>query len=149
MSLTLDLGPIGAFFDTTNASPGNSSSPLTLDVSSTAVGIFPDNASVDGSSSLTITFASFVVGQTFGFGVDTDFFSSPDATGLRGTDFAGATATAVFSDGSTRTGTYVRLIEQDVGAEVDIVTDPVPEPGTLLLIGSGLTGLALRRRRRQ
>jgi hypothetical protein len=32
-------------------------------------------------------------------------------------------------------------------ASTDLV-DPIPEPGTLLLIGTGLTGLAVRRRRR-
>ena len=54
-------------------------------------------------------------------------FSSPSAIHLMFEDFSGATSDAYFDN--------VRL-------------EAVPEPGTLLLIGSGLTGLALRRRRR-
>lgn len=37
-----------------------------------------------------------------------------------------------------------------MGLRVDVAgsADPVPEPGTLLLLGSGITGLAMRRRRK-
>lgn len=149
-SLVWDLSPIGGFFDTTNQSPGTSSSPLVQSNQSDNVGaIFPSNALQDGKSKLTINFApnSFAAGQKFIFGVDTDYFSCLDCIGINGNGFVGATVTAMFSNGDARFGTYVLSQKPGFGSEVNI-TAPVPEPETYALMGLGLIGLFASRRRK-
>ena len=149
VSLTWNLTPINAFFDTTSDAPGFSPSPLTLGPSSPVGATFPSNASVNGTSVLTITFADFDPGEVFRFGVDTDFFTNIDGFGLTGDQFVGATATAVFSDGNARTGTYVLTSEPGFGSRVDIsIPTSVPEPATLAIFGLGLAGLGFLRRRK-
>ncbi|GAD00724.1 PEP-CTERM sorting domain-containing protein [Agarivorans albus] len=148
-SITWDLSPIGAFFDSTDTSPGLSSSPLTLGASSSVGHIFPTNNALNGSSILTISFTDFDAGEFFTFGVDTDFLSDPDAVGLNGDQFFGATALAIFSDGSQRFGTYAPTNVAGFGSEVSIVgAVTVPEPASILMLGLALCGLGVSRKRK-
>jgi len=154
-SLTWDLTPIAGFFDTTNVAPGVSSSGLQQSGSSDDVGaIFPSNASQDGLSALTIFFTanSFASGEKFIFGVDTDFFSCIDCTGINGNGFVGATVSAHFSNGETRYGTYTLTNEAGFGSQVSITSvTAVPEPETyaMMLAGLGLMGAIARRRKQK
>ena len=151
VSILWDLAPINGFFDVTTANPGNSpSGPSVSGTTSAMSWSFPAPSVLDGSSLLQINFAGFDAGETFIFGVDTDLFSSIDAFGIEGTQFIGATATAVFSDGTATQGTYVASSQPGIGVEVDIVNvvpNPVPAPAALFLLGAGLIGMGVLRRR--
>jgi hypothetical protein len=143
VSLTWDLTPIGAFFDSTDTTPGLTSSPLSIGTSSPVGHVFPADTILNGLSELTISFSNFDSGEFFNFGVDTDFLSAPDTNGLNGIDFIGAIATASFSDGSQLTGVYEASGAIGFGSQVDITTkvSTVPVPAAVWLFGSGLIGL--------
>ena len=106
-SLKVDLTPVNAFFDSTNTSPGNSSSPFALSatdlngISASDITLVGGNAALNGQSSMTLTFAdnTFKAGDSFRFGVDIDLFSGIDFFGATPSQLVGSLFSFVFSDG--------------------------------------------------
>ena len=106
-SLLVDLSPAGAFFDSTNTSPGNSSSPFAISTAS-LVGITASditleggNSALNGSQTLRLLFAdnAFKSGDRFSFGVDIDLFSQIDDFGATPQELVSSLFTFEFSDG--------------------------------------------------
>ena len=106
-SLKVDLTPVNAFFDSTNISPGNSSSPFAISaadligLSASDITLEGGNAALNGQQSMTLTFAdnAFKAGDSFRFGVDIDLFSGIDNFGATPSELIGSLFSFVFSDG--------------------------------------------------
>jgi hypothetical protein len=113
------------FLNQQNGVPGTLSHIVTWTFSGTILGVM---SQVNG----TLEAASTPI-----LGLPTTAYATFNNRGLEG------------ADGYTILGNQLMLdlrVTQP-GDWVRVVTAPVPEPGTLLLIGSGLAGLTLRRRR--
>ncbi len=161
-SLTIDLRPANAFFDITNAPPGNSGSPFSF---GSLNGISSSDISItglsDGNSVLQMQFAanSFISGDSLSFGMDMDLFSNIDGFGATADELRAALVTLNFENGYSVAGDLSTLIFSSVfdpNRYVDVITtrlaDPeigataVPVPPTVWLMGVGMALLGMARR---
>ena len=104
-SLTVDLAPVKAFFDSTNAPPGLSGSPFgvanLIGLNTSDITLVGGNDALNGKQQLTLNFApnSFAQGDSLRFGLDIDLFNNIDAFGATPQELVGSLFSFKFSDG--------------------------------------------------
>jgi len=157
----LNLATIGSgsfCFDTatnTNCNGSNNAGVVFAAVGGSGVttGLVGSPVVADGSQLLDISFTGFDSGETFSWDIDVDQVGSGIDQTVTGDELIGATAIIDFSDGQRLTGVLAAVAGNDDASQFTVtgvtVTPSLPEPGTLLLVGLAIAGLATSQRRRR